>query len=143
MYDAVEAALIAAWPDITEVGENDELESFPWDDFTPPYAAIIGSRAPADPTSPTATQSFTMPLRLAYVGEVGTAAKWRTLRGQLETLIWWFQANSLDSGQLVSIDGQAWGRDVESNMAFIAKNYAHRMAILDITVRFGYAGGLP
>lgn len=142
-YDSIEAAIAAFWTDITEVGENDDFESFPWSNFTPPFAAIIGSRALGQDDSPTSSVAFTMPLRLAYIGPISVAGQWRTLRDKLDSAIFWFQGNALTFGQIISIDGITWGRDIDTNLVMIEKNYTDRMAILDITVRFGYQGGFP
>jgi hypothetical protein len=143
MMAGLQAVVAAGWPDITEVAINEELEAIPWDLVKPPYAAIICSDPVMSQDSATAAVVFSMPVRLAYMGPVGMLAQWAALWDKPALMVEYLQANALPYGQLMSIDGIAWSGSIETNRIFSAKNYAHRLVVLDITVQFGYQGGFP
>lgn len=136
----VRAAMAATWADVKPDGIwlFEQLESIPWEDVTPPYAAILCSQGVKVEWG---ADKFAMVFAVQMVRVASVSAGIEVLIDDIE-LLW---RNLIDTRighhTMLSFESLDWGDEIPGNEIFIAKNYRHRAARLIMNVLVGYVPG--
>lgn len=136
VHTAIQSLVAATWPDIVVHGvyEVETLNSIPWDDLKPPYAAIMASEPVGTDDFGLQCYWFNVPCKVFFAQEVGEEGQREALRQRIEDFALALEATDLDCGQLLHTDRLDTSDTSEVNRVFAGKDYAHRAGVVEFTV---------
>jgi hypothetical protein len=141
VYNALRVAAYTQWPQIIPdnggggIWEGEDIQTIPWEDLKPPFAAIVCGGANKIILGAQEI-AFIMDVQLCLTQAIdGTLDP---IRQSLEDMLVYLLNTQLQAGQVWEYQGLSWGPEIPGNSVFISKQYKHRVGMIRLSVILGY-----